>query len=323
MKRIFSLLLVAMLALFTAVSCKGDTPMPGTGTGESVTPDSGGEPGLGGYDGSPNEPGEFEGIWQAVKKEAFQDFEDTIYFSFSSNGLIIYVPTKGSTSCLPYVISVSGVGGYPVITVTEGSFMFQIIALRIGENYNFILAERPAILSSLADGVIQVKKGADLDSITPDMPGQPENPENPENPETPETPDAPEIPDDPTNLLYIKNLDGVITVVYCDWDAPDAVIPYGVEAIGDRAFRQCWAMSQVVIPESVTKIGKSVFSGCRNLYSITIPDSVVEISTGAFSSSSLKNISLPESLRDIYNNGDNDWSIPSGCIVTFREATSV
>ena len=51
----------------------------------------------------------------------------------------------------------------------------------------------------------------------------------------------------------------------------ELVIPEGVEAIGNHAFRNCWGITAMAIPDSVTSIGESAFSDCsRSLESILV-----------------------------------------------------
>ena len=70
------------------------------------------------------------------------------------------------------------------------------------------------------------------------------------------------------------------------------VIPDGVTEIGDRAFSECWELTNITIPDSVTSIGGSAFYSCHSLTNITIPDSVTSIGEGAF-----EECSVLESLR--------------------------
>jgi len=79
----------------------------------------------------------------------------------------------------------------------------------------------------------------------------------------------------------------------------DLVIPEGVTAIGDYAFRGK-AFNTVEIPNSVTSIGKYAFEYCSNLTSIDIPDSVTTIGKAAFREcSKLSSINVPDSVYGI------------------------
>ena len=77
-----------------------------------------------------------------------------------------------------------------------------------------------------------------------------------------------------------------------------AVIPDGVETIGEGAFCGCSGLPGIEIPNSVTEIGARAFSGCSSLTSIEIPNSVKVIKDGAFSGcSGLTSIEIPDSVE--------------------------
>ena len=68
-----------------------------------------------------------------------------------------------------------------------------------------------------------------------------------------------------------------------------------VTSIGDRAFLDCYNLTNVTIGNSVTSIGGSAFNGCNSITSVTIPNSVTSIGGGAFyNCSSLTSISVDE-----------------------------
>lgn len=80
----------------------------------------------------------------------------------------------------------------------------------------------------------------------------------------------------------------------------ELVIPDGVTAIKDFAFRDWSALTSVTIPNSVTSIGGCAFMGCTNLHSINIPNSVTSIGGCAFEDcSGLSSITIPNSVMSI------------------------
>ena len=74
-----------------------------------------------------------------------------------------------------------------------------------------------------------------------------------------------------------------------------AIIPNGVNIIGNNAFKNCKKIYLIIIPESVKGIEDSAFYGCSSLTSITLPESVTSIGDRAFyNCSSLTSINIPE-----------------------------
>ena len=62
----------------------------------------------------------------------------------------------------------------------------------------------------------------------------------------------------------------------------DIIIPYGVTAIGFRAFAECETITSVKIPETVKYIDVAAFVICKSLAYVTIPGSVENIGDYAF-----------------------------------------
>ena len=103
-----------------------------------------------------------------------------------------------------------------------------------------------------------------------------------------------------------------------------AIIPEGVEKIGDRAFAYCVQLENVVLPSSLTHIGKSAFQGsalktlhiaenskltaisdwafaeCTQLSQLNIPACIKTVGTGAFfGCSNVKKIVLAEGVTTL------------------------
>lgn len=130
------------------------------------------------------------------------------------------------------------------------------------------------------------------------------------------------------NPIY-KAVDGVlfdkrqnILVAFPSNRTGDYLIPKGVMAIGDDAFRGCKdltivtipenatrigdsafassGLTRVIIPESVTHIGDGAFDRCKGLASVMIPDRVTAISDSAFRwCESLTSVIIPEGVTHI------------------------
>lgn len=74
----------------------------------------------------------------------------------------------------------------------------------------------------------------------------------------------------------------------------DVVLPDGVTAIADYAFRDCETLTGARLPAGVTAIGDWAFQGCEGLRLVTIPLSVKSIGKNAFSGcNSLKDVYYP------------------------------
>lgn len=87
--------------------------------------------------------------------------------------------------------------------------------------------------------------------------------------------------DMPVNGVVIK--DNIVVEYRADSGVTEVIIPDGVTAIGDYAFRGCTGVTSVVIPYGVMSIGSSAFEGCTGLVSVEIPAAITSIGSGAFS----------------------------------------
>jgi len=75
-------------------------------------------------------------------------------------------------------------------------------------------------------------------------------------------------------------------------------LPGSLERIGDRAFRNCFALQEIIIPDSVREIGTGAFEGCRRLEKVILPDSLERISGKLFAGcSNLGDIVFPQNLK--------------------------
>lgn len=114
----------------------------------------------------------------------------------------------------------------------------------------------------------------------------------------------------------------------------DVVIPEGVTAIGELAFRDCKDVVTVHMPNSVTTINRSAFIMCSNLKSVTLSNNLVTIGNSAFSyCKNLSDISIPKSVTSIntsaFDSCENLKNIAIPCGVTtinpdtFKRCTSL
>lgn len=94
---------------------------------------------------------------------------------------------------------------------------------------------------------------------------------------------------------------------FCGSGITSIIIPAGVTAIGDLAFKNCRNLTDITIPDSLSSIGNETFMYCENLRDVTIPNSVISIGYRAFYACGLTEITIPASVDYIGN------SAFSGC----------
>lgn len=90
------------------------------------------------------------------------------------------------------------------------------------------------------------------------------------------------------NVVLPSLIDGMpLTVIgeYALSEKPmvTAVIPEGVEEIGDYAFACCKSLERVVLPQSLKRIGAYAFGGCDNLERVELPEGIEVVDDYAFS----------------------------------------
>lgn len=70
-------------------------------------------------------------------------------------------------------------------------------------------------------------------------------------------------------------------------------------SIGAWGFRYCREITSVIIPKGITEIEPMTFSECYELESVNFPESLESIGYKAFENTGIKNLELPEGLKDI------------------------
>ncbi|WP_417752275.1 Cna B-type domain-containing protein [Senegalimassilia anaerobia] len=83
------------------------------------------------------------------------------------------------------------------------------------------------------------------------------------------------------------------------WSTIAAPFPNTLEKIGDYAFFAGTLPEHLVIPDSVTSIGASVFSNTHGVQDVTIGSGLTQIPAGLFDDSSVKSITIDNSMDDI------------------------
>ncbi len=98
------------------------------------------------------------------------------------------------------------------------------------------------------------------------------------------------------SLTEFEIRDGVLTKYH--GAGPDAVIPEGVNAIGEYAFQNCDPLVRVFVADGVSEIGPYAFSGCANLEHVSFPTGLSRIGEHAFyKCSRLEEAPLPRGLK--------------------------
>ena len=112
----------------------------------------------------------------------------------------------------------------------------------------------------------------------------------------------------------ILSEDGKKVIGVADSSITEVIIPEGIEAIGDYAFKGCWQLNTVKLPYSLKKIGFGAFVG-THLKEMAIPEGVEEIEEAAFYDSGLSVVSLPSTLKILEEMGKKKTFLAtSGCL---------
>ena len=89
--------------------------------------------------------------------------------------------------------------------------------------------------------------------------------------------------------VYALREDGTAEIVRCDQPetvgsltVPETVNGIAVTAIGDKAFSQCYYLTDVTLPEGITYIGDFAFEDCTDMETLTIPSTVTSMGCNPF-----------------------------------------
>lgn len=89
--------------------------------------------------------------------------------------------------------------------------------------------------------------------------------------------------------VYALREDGTAEIVRCDQPetvgnltVPETVNGIAVTAIGDKAFSQCYYLTDVKLPEGITYIGDFAFEDCTDMEALTIPSTVTSMGCNPF-----------------------------------------
>ena len=89
--------------------------------------------------------------------------------------------------------------------------------------------------------------------------------------------------------VYALREDGTAEIVRCDQPetvgsltVPETLNGIPVTAIGDKAFSQCYYLTDVTLPEGIVRIGDFAFEDCTDLETLFIPASVTSMGCNPF-----------------------------------------
>ena len=79
----------------------------------------------------------------------------------------------------------------------------------------------------------------------------------------------------------------------------EVVLPAGLQTLESYAFEECSALKAVTLPAGLQTIENKAFAGCRALETIHFPAGLQTIGDGAFFASGLREIIIPDGVREI------------------------
>lgn len=98
-------------------------------------------------------------------------------------------------------------------------------------------------------------------------------------------------------------------------DLEKIVIPDSVTEIGSGVFSQCWSLSDITLSKNLTGIPPYAFRQCGLIDNLEIPEKVSVIGAEAFYHSSIRNITIPQSVMIIE---EDAFSLLSNVIFTIN-----
>lgn len=97
-------------------------------------------------------------------------------------------------------------------------------------------------------------------------------------------------------------LEGVTTIcddAFVGMDLEKVSFPKSLHHIGKRAFMDCRKLNDVILPRDVDVVRASCFEGCLSLSKVTLSSTLFTIHRHAFRGTSVREISLPDSIQSI------------------------
>jgi hypothetical protein len=116
--------------------------------------------------------------------------------------------------------------------------------------------------------------------------------------------------------------DGSVTSLsaYCFSNMPitSVAIPSGVTEVPSNAFQNCGSLMLVTLPNTIKVLDGTCFMGCSRLTDIELPEGLTDVKTYVFDGCSLKNVTIPASINNLFDHAFGDISELQ--TVTFKRA---
>lgn len=102
-------------------------------------------------------------------------------------------------------------------------------------------------------------------------------------------------------ILAVPKTKKILAREYYDDEYTVAILPDGIEIIGDDAFFDT-PIDYINIPETVTEFGSGAFAYTGNLIGFHIPSGVAQLSDGLFRESNIRILDIPNQITSINHN---------------------